>query len=98
MFELEKVAHYFQITAKDFQTNREVYALFGLREVEEQFVGVNITKEQLRHRALSRGGVSAACGKILPAAGCCTRLTQGAATLEDGQKIALTTNCRKNTT
>jgi len=50
MFEPEKVAHYFQITATDSRTNREVYALRGMSEVEEQFVGVNITKEQLRQK------------------------------------------------
>jgi len=50
MFEPEKVAHYLQITATDFQIDREVYALSGLSEVKEQFVGANITKEQLRQK------------------------------------------------
>ena len=50
MFEPEKVARYLQITATDFQIDREVYALCELSEVKEQFVGTNITKEQLRQK------------------------------------------------
>ena len=50
MFEPGKVARYLQITATDSQIDREVYALCGLSEVKEQFVGANITKEQLRQK------------------------------------------------
>jgi len=50
MFEPEKVARYLQIAATDFQIDREVYALCGLSEVKEQFVGANITKKQLRQK------------------------------------------------
>jgi len=50
MFEPEKVTRYFKITATDSQIDREVYALCGLSEVKEQFVGANITKKQLRQK------------------------------------------------
>jgi len=50
MFEPGKVARYLQITATDSQIDREVHALCGLSEVKEQFVGANITKEQLRQK------------------------------------------------